>query len=240
MIVTIDGPAGAGKSSVARKLADALGYEFLDTGAMYRCVTLACMNQGISLSDADRVAEVARNVSIQFACGSVLLDGVDVTDAIREPNISQAIKEVADNLAVRECMVAAQKKWGIGKDAVTEGRDQGTVAFPDAQCKIFLTASAEERARRRVSQLQSKQIAADFESILASQLERDQHDRTRPVGALIAAPDSIHLDTDQLSEEQVLAELIRIVQSKRLKNQGPHLAKQLQKSEACEVRDVAP
>ena len=240
MIVTIDGPAGAGKSSVARKLAGALGYEFLDTGAMYRCVTLACMNQSVSLSDTERVADVARNVSIQFSNGIVLLDGVNVTDAIREPNISQAIKEVADNLAVRECMVEAQKKWGQGKDAVTEGRDQGTVAFPEAACKIFLTASAEERARRRVAQLQSKQIPADFESILASQLERDEHDRTRPVGALIAAPDSIHLDTDQLSEDQVLAELIRIVKSKKQKQKGPHFAKQQQNGEGCEVRDVAP
>jgi CMP/dCMP kinase len=214
MIVTIDGPAGAGKSSVAKKLADTLGFEFLDTGAMYRCVTWECMQNGIDLDDFDAVAKVARECEIQFSDGQVFSNGVDVSLAIREPAIGVAIKQVADNLQVRNCMVEAQRHWAIGKNAVTEGRDQGTVAFPHAECKIFLTASAEERAVRRVRQLQAMEKQADYESILAAQKERDLHDMTRPVGALVSAPDSIHVNTDGMTETEVLSELVRIVRSK--------------------------
>ncbi|MCU0715257.1 MAG: (d)CMP kinase [Pirellula sp.] len=211
MIVTIDGPAGAGKSSIAKRLADALGFEFLDTGAMYRAVTLSCLEQGVDLADASTVARIASGSDIQFDGARVMLDGRDVTREIREPRITDAIKEVADNPAVRACMVSAQVRWSQGKNAVTEGRDQGTVAFPAAECKIFLTASPEVRAKRRFYQLREKNVAADLDTILRSQIERDEHDRSRPVGALVQAADAIPLDTDSLTEDQVLERLIEIV-----------------------------
>ncbi|XZE43258.1 (d)CMP kinase [Pirellulaceae bacterium SH467] len=211
MIVTIDGPAGAGKSSIAKRLADALGFEFLDTGAMYRAVTLYCLDHQIDLTDAEAVARIANSSDIQFDGARVMLNGKDVSREIREPRVTEAIKEVADNTAVRVCMVAAQVRWAAGKNAVTEGRDQGTVAFPSAECKIFLTASPEVRAERRFLQLQEKSLPADLNAILRSQIERDQHDRSRPVGALVKAEDAISVDTDSLTEDQVLEQLIDIV-----------------------------
>lgn len=216
MIVTIDGPAGAGKSSVARKLADALGFAFLDTGAMYRCVTLQCLEQEVDLNDAHSVVEVARNCKIEFRGTGVFANGIDVTDAIRDIAVSSAIKFIADNTEVRDLMVKAQQIWAVGKDAVTEGRDQGTVVFPAAECKIFLTASAEERAARRCRQLHAMNMEANYEAILASQKERDQHDTSRPVGGLVAASDALHVCTDSLSEDQVLERLISIVRDKQV------------------------
>ncbi len=215
MIVTIDGPAGAGKSSIAKRLAERIGFEFLDTGAMYRAVTLASREAGLDLSDSEAVADLARRLSIQFDGDRVLLDGRDVSEQIRLPEISASIKEVADNVEVRRCMVAAQVEWGRGRNGVTEGRDQGTVAFPDAECKIFLTASPEVRARRRVQQLHAKGIEADYVSTLEAQLERDRQDESRPVGSLRRAEDAITLCTDGLTEEEVLTRLIEIVESKQ-------------------------
>jgi cytidylate kinase len=235
MIVTIDGPAGAGKSSVAKKLADALGFEFLDTGAMYRCVTLACLRRGIELSDANVVGEVARNCRIVLRGADVFLDDANVTEEIREPFVTRAIKDVADNPIVRDCLVNAQKSWAEGKNAVTEGRDQGTVAFPHAVCKIFLTATAEERARRRVAQMEQKNLHADFEEILSAQRERDHHDETRSVGALVVAPDAIVVKTDGMTEPEVLRELIRIVESKMpRRHQEPPATRIRQVSEALD------
>jgi CMP/dCMP kinase len=214
MIVTIDGPAGAGKSSVARKLADALGFSFLDTGAMYRCVTLACMRRQISLEDHDKVAEVACASRIDWNEGHVFLDGEDVTVAIRSPSVTKAIKQVADNIQVRAAMVQAQRRWVDGKDAVTEGRDQGTVAFPDAACKVFLTASPEERARRRLMQLLEAGVDADYDEILRQQEDRDASDRMRPTGGLRPASNAFTVVTDGMTEAQVLGKLLDLVRSR--------------------------
>jgi cytidylate kinase len=171
------------------------------------------------LADAPTVARIASSSDIQFDGAHVMLDGRDVTREIREPRITDAIKEVADNPAVRACMVSAQVRWSQGKNAVTEGRDQGTVAFPAAECKIFLTASPEVRAKRRFYQLREKNVAADLDTILRSQIERDEHDRSRPVGALVQAADAVPLDTDSLTEDQVLERLIEIVCSRCDANQ---------------------
>lgn len=214
MIVTIDGPAGAGKSSVARRLAEELGFHFLDTGAMYRCVTLACLQRQIALEDTESVATIAENVQIERVGDRVLLDGVDVTQDIRKPLIAQSIKSIADNLAVRRAMVELQRRWCQHRDAVTEGRDQGTVAFPDAECKIFLTASSEERARRRLNQLLDAGIDADLDEILRMQNERDENDMRRAAGGLRAAEDAVTVFTDGLSEQAVLARLIELVRSR--------------------------
>ena len=214
MIVTIDGPAGAGKSSVAKKLAKELGYHFLDTGAMYRCVTLACLERGISLGESDKVADEAQRLKIELLDDEVFLDGKNVTEEIRTPRVTQAIKQVADNLRVRAAMVQSQRQWIQGKNAVTEGRDQGTIAFPDAPCKIFLTASPAERARRRVLQLLHAGIDADFDEILRLQEERDKNDMERETGGLRPSPNALTVQTDGMDESQVLQKLLEIVRSR--------------------------
>ncbi len=216
MIVTIDGPAGAGKSSAAKRLAREIGFDFLDTGAMYRCVTLACLRQQLPLSRLDEVASIARTVEIEMKKNHVFMNGEDVSEEIRRPLVTQSIRPIADNALVRQAMVAAQRRWTEGRDVVTEGRDQGTVAFPNAQCKIFLTATPEERAHRRVEQLIELGIDADYQEILQLQNQRDVHDTQRESGGLKAAPDSITVWTDGMSEEQVLQKLVDIVQSKLL------------------------
>ncbi len=183
MIVTIDGPAGAGKSSAARELARRLGYRFLDTGAMYRAVTLAAFERAINLADADAMADLAASIRVELADGRVLLDGRDVTSEIRKFNVTTAIHYAADNPAVRAQLVLWQRAAAAGRDVVTEGRDQGTVVFPNAECKIFLTAGEEERARRRHRDVLARGEDVPFNEVLANQRLRDQRDRTRPVGA---------------------------------------------------------
>lgn len=214
MIVTIDGPAGAGKSSVARALAERLGFNYLDTGAMYRAVTLAAVREGVFEAEGAAIAQLAQRVHISFDGPRVLLDDEDVTTAIRTPEISSLIYIAADNAEVRARLVDLQRQTAASGNWVCEGRDQGTVAFPDAQCKIFLTASAAERARRRYEELAQRGSDVQFAEILAQQTERDQRDATRPVGALRKANDAIEVLTDGLTLEQVVAKLEAIVRSK--------------------------
>jgi CMP/dCMP kinase len=214
MIVTMDGPAGAGKSSIARLLAKRLGYDFLDTGAMYRCVTLRCLQLKIDLHDEQAIAQVADSMSITFENDKVFIDGIEVTDQLRTQQVTQSIRPIADNQSVRNSMIQFQRRWAGTRDVVTEGRDQGTVAFPTAQCKIFLTASPEERARRRVAQLLAMGETADYQDILAQQAQRDWEDTRRAVGGLKAAADAILFETDGLSEEEVLDRLVNLVRSR--------------------------
>ncbi|MCU0878435.1 MAG: (d)CMP kinase [Pirellulaceae bacterium] len=156
MIVTIDGPAGAGKSSIARRLAERIGFQFLDTGAMYRAVTLAALRAGLGDCDAPQIAALAETLAIDLAHERTILNGEDVSAAIRTSDVSAAVYLAADNLAVRRRLVKLQRQIAGSRDTVTEGRDQGTVAFPQAECKIFLTASPEERARRRHAELAAR------------------------------------------------------------------------------------
>jgi cytidylate kinase len=215
MIVTIDGPAGAGKSSAARGLARRLGYRFLDTGAMYRAVTLAARERGIDLADGDQLAELARQTQVVLADDKVLLDGRDVTQSIRRFDITTSIHHAADNPAVRSQLVLWQRAAAAGSDVVTEGRDQGTVVFPYAECKIFLTANEEERAHRRHRDLLARGENIPFDEVLSHQRLRDQRDLTRPVGALIKADDAIEVSTDGLSSDDVIARLEEIVRFKQ-------------------------
>jgi CMP/dCMP kinase len=215
LIVTIDGPAGAGKSTVAKRLAREIGFDFLDTGAMYRCVTLACLRANISLEDPERVASIARRVQIDLAGTRVFLNSEDVTESIRTPTVTNSIRTVADNQSVRELMVTAQREWISGKNAVTEGRDQGTIAFPHADCKIFLTASPEERARRRVAQLIEIGVDASYDEILLQQNLRDAQDTKRKLGGLKPAEDAITICTDGMTEEDVLKSLVAVVQQRQ-------------------------
>jgi CMP/dCMP kinase len=215
MIVTIDGPAGAGKSSAARGLARRLGYRFLDTGAMYRAVTLAARERGLDLADTAQLARLACEVRVELAGDRVLLDGRDVTDAIRKFEIATATHFAADNPAVRAQLVLWQRDAAAGIDVVTEGRDQGTVVFPDAECKIFLTADERERALRRHRDLAARGEDIPFDEVLANQQLRDQRDSARPVGALLKANDAIEVCTDGLSPEAVIAQLEQIVRAKQ-------------------------
>ena len=215
MIVTIDGPAGAGKSSAARELARRLGFRFLDTGAMYRAVTLAAKERGLDLTDADRLAQLVGEIQVELDGEHVLLDGRDVTREIRSFDITTSIQYAADNPAVRAQLVVWQRQAAEGRDVVTEGRDQGSVVFPDAECKIYLTADEQERAERRYRDLVGRGEQVTFDQVLDAQQHRDERDRTRPVGALLMADDAIEVSTSGLSPAEVVARLEEIVRSKQ-------------------------
>lgn len=218
MIVTIDGPAGAGKSSAARALAERLRFRFLDTGAMYRAVALTALERGTNMTDPTAIAQLAGSLNIDIDEKRILVDGMDVTGKIRTLAVTEATKYAADNAVVRAHLVKLQQAIGRGKDIVTEGRDQGTVVFPDAECKIFLTASPKERARRRLQELQGQGQDADFETVLASQTIRDFEDSSRAVGALIPAVDAIELLSDGLSFTEVVDKLEALVRSRSLES----------------------
>ena len=203
MVVAIDGPAGAGKSTVARAVAEQLGFTYLDSGAMYRCVALA------STRSADEPAALARRLRIELG-PPVLLDGEDVTEAIRTPQVSERSSEVASDPGVREAMVAKQRELMAAGDYVAEGRDIGTVVAPDAAVKVFLTASDEERARRRASEL-----GVDAESVLADQRRRDERDRSRQHSPLVAAEGSVELDTTGLTIDEVVERIGQLVAAAR-------------------------
>ncbi|HWA99231.1 MAG TPA: (d)CMP kinase [Pirellulales bacterium] len=213
MIIVIDGPAGAGKSSAAKALARRLGFRFLDTGAMYRAVTLAALRRGVAWDDPAALAAVANEVSIELGDQTVKLDGEDVTRAIRSVEITSLVHYVADNPAIRARLVELQRQAAAGIDVVTEGRDQGTVVFPAAECKIFLTASPEERARRRIGDLEARGEHLPFDEVLRQQNLRDERDSSRQVGPLVRAADAVELNTDGLTSDEVVDRLQRVVQS---------------------------
>lgn len=214
MIITIDGPAGSGKSTAARVLAERLGFQFLDTGAMYRVVTLICQQEQIDLTLQPLVAARAESILIQFDGHRVLADGIDVTDAIRSMNVTHAIRHVASNQAVRDLLSTLQRRVANGQNIVTEGRDQGTVVFPRAECKFFLTASPEERARRRQHDLERRGEHLSLSEILAHQTERDRRDEERAVAPLKPAPDAIPVDTSHRSVDDVVNQMEDLVRQR--------------------------
>lgn len=216
MIVAIDGPAGAGKSSAARSLAKRLGFRFLDTGAMYRAVALAAVRRNLDWDDPEALADLARQLQIEVSDDRVLLGGEDVTEAIRTLAITTVTHYAANNAEVREHLVWLQRRAAGTDNIVTEGRDQGTVVFPRAECKIFLTASPAERARRRLQDLQRRGEKLTFEEVLAKQNERDERDITREVGPLMPARDAIEVRTDGLDSQQVVDRLEALVRSRML------------------------
>jgi cytidylate kinase len=207
MIVTIDGPAGSGKSTAARGLARRLGFDYIDTGAMYRAVAHSCQQAGIDTTDPVRVTERANRLRIGFDDQDVLLDGVDITAALRSPSISEAASHVAQHPGVRAEMVRQQQAMVAERDLVTEGRDQGTEVFPAAECKFFLEASAEVRALRRQEELLSRGVEVPLEETLEQIRQRDHRDRTRPVSPLRPADDALIIDSTHLNADEVLDRL---------------------------------
>jgi cytidylate kinase len=211
MVIAIDGPAGAGKSSVARAVAAELGFTYLDSGAMYRCVGLAAIEAAVDLGDGEVLGELSRGLEISLEDGRVLLGGRDVGAAIRAPEVSAAASRVSVHPQVRAAMVARQRLLIDAGRYVAEGRDIGTVVSPGAQLKVFLTASDEERARRRAAQ-----SGEDFDAVLAAQRRRDARDTEREHGALRAAEDAVELDTTGFALEEVVARVVDLARERGL------------------------
>jgi CMP/dCMP kinase len=211
MVIAIDGPAGAGKSSVARAVAERLGFTFLDSGAMYRSVAQAALEAGVDLEDGGALARLAEGLEVDFDGARVLLGGRDVSAAIRTPEVTVAASQVSVHAGVRAAMVARQQALIETGRYVAEGRDIGTVVSPGSPLKVFLTASDEERARRRAAQ-----TGEDVEAVLAAQRGRDARDREREHGALRAAADAVELDTTGLSLDDVVERVVALVRERGL------------------------
>ncbi len=204
MIVTIDGPAGAGKSSAARMLAQRLGFDFLDTGAMYRAVTLAGLRGKSDFADQEALTRLVKTIHLEMPPGRVLLNGEDVSGLIRTPEVTAASGSVASSGVVRSQLVEWQRQIAAKGDFVCEGRDQGTVVFPDAFCKFFLFADPLERARRRHRELIAKGEKITLAEITQAQQERDARDAARNIAPMVPAADAILLDSTLLSLDEVV------------------------------------
>ena len=215
MIVTLDGPAGAGKSSTARELARRLGWCYMDTGAMYRAVALVATRRAIPLEDEPQLAALAESIEIRFEQGRVFVDAEDVSEAIRTADNTTATRPVANAGLVRAAMKQIQRRMAADRDVVTEGRDQGSEVFPQAELKVFLTASPEERARRRLAEERAKGGNVTLDEILASQQDRDHGDTHRELGAMRQAEGAELLDTDGMDREAVLAVLLGWIEARR-------------------------
>lgn len=221
MIIAIDGPAGSGKSTVAKLVARQLGFHYLDTGAMYRAVAYRALSTGCSLADEDAMTRIAINDRIEFGHEPgeplptlVSIAGEDVTEAIRTPAVDDAVSAVARMPRVREAMVAHQRRLGTESDIVVEGRDIGTVVFPDAELKVYLTATPEERARRRAAQHAEAGIAVDTAGVHDALVRRDASDSNRDHSPLTAAADAIQLDTTGLTLDQVVFQISMLAEER--------------------------
>lgn len=218
LVVAIDGPAGAGKSTVSRRLAARLGYTLVDTGALYRAIALAAREAGVPWDDGAALASLASGLSLELQPSEqgarVLVDGRDRSTDIRTPEISQGASVVSAHGPVRAALLDLQRRLGAEGGVVLEGRDIGTVVFPDAEVKVFLTASDEERARRRQAELDARGTAQPIDVVLAEIRERDRRDSTRPVAPLRQADDALSLDTTALGLEEVVERLVAIVRAR--------------------------
>ena len=225
MIIAIDGPAGSGKSTIAHRIADELGFEKLDTGALYRTVALSCKLNGINLDDESAVVNEAARADISFdstgEATRISVDGRDVSDEIRTPEVDRIVSKVAAYPGVREAMLPVQRLFARDRDVVAEGRDIGTVVFPDADVKVFLTADPRERARRRVLQrhagadVPAAQIEAEVEETLADLERRDKIDSSRQTAPLRAADDAVRIDSSSATIDDVVRAIAVLVEEAR-------------------------
>lgn len=218
MIITVDGPSGAGKGTLCYALAEKLGFALLDSGAIYRVTALAALKRAVDLSDEFQLAELARNLNIEFLPVdgevNIMLDGMNVSSLIRTQEVAEAASKIAVFPQVRAALLQLQQDFAKNEGLIADGRDMGTVVFPNAQVKLFLDASAEERAKRRYKQLQNKGINGNFAQILAEIQERDFRDRNREVAPLKPADDALLLDSTTLSIDEVIAQALVYIQEK--------------------------
>jgi len=216
LVVAIDGPAGAGKSTLARRVAEKLGFVYIDTGAMYRAVGLWALRTGVGLTDMHRLEQLACAAEIEFRAGSsrVFLNGEDVTDAIRTADAANAASKVSAIPGVRRALVDMQRRMGTEGGVVMEGRDIGTVVFPDAEVKIFLDADPQVRAERRVLELREKGQQAETDEVARQIRERDQRDTQRADSPLAQAPDAVYVDSTGLSAEEVEQAILKLIRDR--------------------------
>ncbi|MDG6312892.1 (d)CMP kinase [Glaesserella parasuis] len=218
IVITVDGPSGAGKGTLCHALAEKLGFDFLDSGAIYRILALAAVKQGIAFENETALAQLGRNLNVKFVPENneiqVILDGENVDDQIRTAQAGQNASKIAVYPQVREALLQRQRDFRSPKGLIADGRDMGTVVFPEAEIKFFLDASAEERTKRRVKQLQEKGFNANFDEILAEIKERDFRDRNRPVAPLVPAKDAMILDSTHLSIEEVIQQALDYIAQK--------------------------
>lgn len=215
-VVAIDGPAGAGKGTITKLVGEKLGLINIDTGATFRCVALNMIQEKIDIKEEEKIQEILNRINIQMENdGRIFLNGEDVTRKIRENDVNNLVSPVSTLPIVRNKLLEVQRKISEGKDVIMEGRDIGTVVFPNADVKIYLDATAEERAKRRVLQNQEKGIVSSYEEVLAGIKDRDKRDSTRKIAPLKKAEDAIYLDSTNLSIEQVKNKIIEIINEKR-------------------------
>jgi cytidylate kinase len=220
MIVTIDGPAGSGKSTASRALAARLGFAFLDTGAMYRAVALAALRAGADWSDDSALSHIVQRLRLEMRPdGTVVLDGEDISAEIRTPAVSTGSSVVAASAAVRPRLAELQRQIAAGRQIVCEGRDQGTAVFPDAGCKFFLLADPEERLRRRARELEAKGQPADLDELRRQQAERDERDSKRALAPLRPASDAVLVDSTRMTIDEVVA-LMEAEVRRRMREDG--------------------
>jgi len=216
-IVAIDGPAGAGKSTVARRVADRLGFAFLDTGAMYRAATWRAMARGIRFDDPAAVAESTRAMRLDMVdengAKKIYVDGEEVTDAIRSPEVTRQIYRLDENAEVRAHLVALQRAVGAVRPTVAEGRDIGTIVFPKAKCKVFMDASIDERARRRAAELAAKSVPVNMEVLREEIRVRDEKNRTRVIAPLRRAEDAVLIDTTTMTIDEVVDKIVDLARA---------------------------
>ena len=215
-VVAMDGPAGSGKGTVAKLISEKLGFVNIDTGATFRCIALAMIQRNIKKEEEDKIRELLNHIEINMKPdGTILLNGEIVTDRIRENDVNTLVSPISVIKIVRDKLLDVQRKIAEGKNVVMEGRDIGTVVFPDADVKIYLDASPEERAKRRLKQNQEKGIQTSYEEVLKNIIDRDKRDSSREIAPLKQADDAIYLDSTPLSIEEVVEKIIDIIKAKR-------------------------
>ena len=213
-VIALDGPAGSGKSTIAKLVAAKLGLNYIDTGAMYRTVTLKALRTKTSTKDEKALTSLAKSTKIDFVYGEklkVFMDGVEVTDEIRLPEVSKASSDIADSVGVRTELVSKQQEMGKSGGVIMDGRDIGSLVFPDAEVKIYLDASVSERAERRFKELNGKGVKSNLETVKKDIIARDERDKTRPFGALKKVADSITVDTTGMTIPEVVENIIKII-----------------------------